>query len=99
MDEPQLVFSSDGQVVVNFGVFAGRDVTQAEIERLGDTLLEEFPSFEIVSENRMGFTADHRAALHRVRVELQDGATPGDIMPLVKDWAQDCLTERQAVQP
>jgi hypothetical protein len=99
MDEPQLVFSSDDQVVVNFGVFAGRDVTQAEVERLGDALLDEVPSFEIVSENRMGFTAEHRAALHRVRVELQDGAAPRDIVPLVEDWAQDCIAERRLAQP
>ena len=99
MAEPQLVFSVDDHVVVNFGVFAGRDVTQAEIERRGDTLLGEFPSFEIVSENRMGFTAEHRAALHRVRIELQDGAAPGAVMSLVEDWAQDCLAERRLVQP
>jgi hypothetical protein len=40
------------EVVVNFGVFAGREVTQAEIDRLAQQLLEELESFEIVSEQR-----------------------------------------------
>jgi hypothetical protein len=32
--------------------FAGREVTQAEIDRLAQQLLEELESFEIVSEQR-----------------------------------------------
>ncbi len=99
MSEPELVFRSDSEVVVNFGVYAGREVTQAEVERLGDTLLEELQSFEIVSERRVGFTAEHRAALHVVRVELQNGSAPAGIVSLVEGWAQDCLTERRLVQP
>ena len=99
MDEPELVFRMNDELIVNFGVFAGREATQAEVERLGDALLEEFESFEIVTERRIGFNAESRAAVHRVRIELEDGSAPDGVIPLVEAWAQDCLTERQAVQP
>jgi hypothetical protein len=43
MTEPALVFASEREgkpeVVVNFGVFSGRDATEAEIYRLAQSLL------------------------------------------------------------
>ncbi len=99
MGEPDLVFTQNGEVVVNFGVHAGREVTHAEVDRLGSTLLGELESFEIISERRVGFSAERGVELHRVRIELEDGAAPAGLVPLVDAWVRDCLTEREAVQP
>lgn len=90
-----LVFvPDDGRlVVVNFGVHAGREATQAEIERLGATLQADIPSFAIVAERRYGFGPDAEAALHQIRVEVP-GRDPATIAPAVEAWAADCIAER-----
>ena len=44
MTDPALVFGeghAGRRLVVNFGVFSGREATEAEIYRLAQTLLEE----------------------------------------------------------
>ena len=59
MSDPSLVFAGEGRdgsrVVVNFGVFAGRAATEAEVYRLAQALLEELDSVEIVAEQRYDF--------------------------------------------
>ena len=61
MDEPKLAFALARreppglEVRVNFGVFAGRTVTPAEIEELGQWLLDEVDAVTIVvPERRVG---------------------------------------------
>ena len=56
MTYPTLVFPGEREgrpeIVVNFGVFSGREATEAEIYRLAQRLLEELDSVEIISERR-----------------------------------------------
>ncbi len=40
------------EVRVNFGMFAGREATAAEIDELADALLEQVGAVSIVSEDR-----------------------------------------------
>ena len=40
------------EVRVNFGMYAGRDATAAEIDRLGEWLLDEVGEVSIISEER-----------------------------------------------
>ena len=98
MSDSTLVFVHDDrpEVVVNFGVYAGREATQAEIERLGAALQANVPSFAIVAERRYGFGPDGEAAVHQVRVELPNG-DPARILPAVEAWASDCIAERHLV--
>jgi hypothetical protein len=98
MSDSTLVFVPDGgrEVVVNFGVHAGREATQAEIERLGAALQEEVASFAVLAERRYGFGPDGGAAVSQVRVELPEG-DPGRIVPTVEAWASDCIAERRLV--
>ena len=49
-DEPAL------EVRVNFGIFAGRDVTPAEIDDLARALRPELEDFAVVSEERHEFS-------------------------------------------
>lgn len=98
MTDSTLIFVDDlpdgTQIVVNFGIHAGRDVTQAEVDRLGTTLLYRIPSFAVVSETRFGFDRQAEAAVHQVRVELPRGQASELVLELVEDWARDCIRER-----
>ena len=96
MPDSTLAFVPDGrrEVVVNFGVHAGREATQAEVERLGASLQDHAPAFAIVAERRYGFGPDGDSALSQVRVELQPGGDPHGILPAVEAWASDCIAER-----
>jgi hypothetical protein len=103
MSQPSLVFVSDAEgdaeleLVVNFGVFAGREATPAEVERLAYALLEELDSVEIICEQRYEFDHEVEATVYRVRIEIPTGASarvPG-LRQLVDAWAQDCIGERR----
>ncbi|MGH3045700.1 MAG: hypothetical protein ACRDNC_01675, partial [Gaiellaceae bacterium] len=79
MSQPTLVFVADAEgdadleLVVNFGIFAGREATPAEVERLAHALLEELESVEIICEQRYEFDREVEATVYRIRVELPPG--------------------------
>jgi hypothetical protein len=107
MTRPTLVFVGDAredadlELVVNFGVFSGRQATPAEVERLAQDLLEELESVEIISEQRYEFARDIEATVYRVRVEVPPGnghLTPA-LREIVEDWARDCIGERRVIGP
>jgi len=105
MSDPRLVFQEerDGrpELVVNFGVFSGREATEAEVYRLAQGLLEEIGSVEIISEHRYEFDSEVEATVHQVRVHLPRSAAgrEGELLPLVEEWAQDCIGERRVIIP
>lgn len=100
-----LVFTGEGRggkrLVVNFGVYSGREATEAEIFRLGQSLLEELDSVEIVAERRYEFAADVEATVHQVLIELPQRAEgqKDRLIPLVEDWAEDAIGERRHIVP
>ena len=61
------------EVCVNFGVFAGRDVTSAELARLAAWLLDEVGEVSIISEDRLETDGNVEASVHRVRIEVANG--------------------------
>jgi hypothetical protein len=96
-DEPAL------EVRVNFGVFAGRDVTPAEIDDLARQLAPEIESFSVISEQRHEFASAVEAALHQVRVEVERDAIAGDadrlcerLVEIADAWAATCIADRHA---
>lgn len=99
--DPILVFVAEGPVgpelVVNFGVFAGREATEAEVFRLGERLLEDLDSVEIVSERRFEFDCESAGTVHQVRVELPAaaGGRERELSALAAHWAEDCIGERR----
>jgi hypothetical protein len=107
MTQPTLVFvdttaeSADLELVVNFGVFSGREATPAEVERLAHDLLDELESVEIICERRYEFARDVGAAVYRVRVEVPagNGHLAPELRAIVDDWARDCIGERQVIGP
>ncbi len=94
-DEPALA------VRVNFGVFAGRHATPAEIDDLAHVLRALVASFTIVAEERHEFGGAVEAALHQVVVEVAREHAGDDadvlaerIIAAAGDWADACIASR-----
>jgi len=99
MRDSTMVFQDEVQgrpeVVVNFGVFAGREVTQAEIDRLAQQLLADLESFEIVSEQRHQIDHSMEASVHQVRIAGAEGRRLDEAhVERIEAWAKDCIAER-----
>jgi hypothetical protein len=105
MTDSTLVFAEQregrSQLVVNFGVFSGREATEAEIFRLGHTLLEDLESIEIIAERRFEFDHEVEATIHQVRVLLPRDAEGrmGELSVRVEDWARESIGERHHIAP
>jgi hypothetical protein len=92
------------EIRINFGVFAGRDATTAELEELGKLLLPEAGEVTIVGEERHDLTEDAEVVLHQVRVAVPPEAVPDDRaerkefcerqVTLAEIWARQCINER-----
>ena len=89
------------EVRVNFGLFAGRHATPAEIDDLAASLRELVPEFAIVAEERHEFAGSVEAKVHQVVVEVpRDSASAepdflaGQIVHAANGWALDCIASR-----
>ena len=109
MDDPTMAFvvqrheSPAIEVRVNFGVFAGRDATAAEIDRLAEWLLDEVGEVSIISEERHEIDAHGEASVHQVRIEVDSSRVNGNraeveqrILERAEHWARLCVAERHA---
>jgi hypothetical protein len=84
------------EVRVNFGVFAGRHATPAEIEELAQALAPEFRHVTIVAEERYELSDRSAMSVHQVRIELPDDVDADRVVVLAEHWAQACIAERHA---
>jgi hypothetical protein len=94
------------EIRVNFGMFAGREATSAEIEELGQALLPEIGRAEISSENRYEIGPDSEAEVHQVRIGVPSEKLPGDdflvgelagkLVGIAQRWANGCIADRHA---
>ena len=92
------------EIRVNFGVFAGRKATPAEIDDLAAGLLDKVGEMAIVAEDRHEISGQSEAALHQVRIEIADGELPADehqldelrgrLIEAAERWARECIAER-----
>jgi hypothetical protein len=110
MMEPSMAFAVHRQdapaieVRINFGIFAGREATAAEIDRLAEWLLDEVGEVSIISEERHEIDANVEASVHQVRIEVADDRVPADaaeraaieqrIVERAEHWANICVAER-----
>lgn len=101
MAQPAFAFVADrtespgAEIRVNFGVYAGREATQAEIEELARELRTRVDQFSIVAEQHFEFGVGE-AFVHLVRIDL-DGADDelrGRLLEIAERWAQGCIAER-----
>lgn len=109
--EPALVFAAPKRVVpavelrVNFGLFAGREATPAEIETLGRELLAKVSHVSIVSERHHEIGAEAECTVHQLRIEVPPDALPlwecdlpemrGRLIEVTERWARACIAERR----
>jgi hypothetical protein len=94
------------EIRVNFGVFAGRDATTAELEELGGLLLPEAGEVSVVGEERHDLAEDVEVVVRQVRVAVPDEALPSDpaqrkefcerLVTRAEIWARQCINERHA---
>jgi hypothetical protein len=112
MDEPQLAFCvrevepPGVEVRVNFGVFAGRGATPAEIDELAAALLPKVGEVSIVAEQRHEIGEGSEASLNQVRIEIAPEQLPDDeheldmlcgrLVEAAEAWARACIAERHA---
>jgi hypothetical protein len=89
----ELVFATDRDVRVNFGVFAGRNATQAEIEDLARALRGEAETFAIVAEERHEFGGDVEAAVRQIVIEIPEGSDDR-VLQIAERWAKGCIHAR-----
>jgi hypothetical protein len=110
--EPEIAFLTKTQVPpgleirVNFGVFAGRQATPAEIDELARELLPDVGQVSIVAEERHEISAQVEASLHQVRIEVAGDKLPGAepeateladrLLAIAGRWARECIAERHA---
>ncbi len=110
--EPQLAFyrrqpePPGFEVRVNFGVFAGRAATPAEIDELAHALLSKVGEVSVVAEERRVVGGESEAALHQVRIEVDPEYVPADehdadvlagrIVEAAEAWARACANDRHA---
>ncbi|MDQ2982806.1 MAG: hypothetical protein M3R70_02610 [Actinomycetota bacterium] len=108
--EPEVAFSIQNpeppalEIRVNFGVFAGRDATSAEIDDLAKALLPKIGEVAIVSEERHELSEQSEVSLHQVRIEVDPEQLPNDaheldhlagrLVEAADAWARACAAER-----
>ncbi len=85
------------EIRVNFGIFAGREATSAEIDELAKRLKFEVDEVEIVAENRYEFGEASEAQLHQVRIVVTDPlADATKLVDAAELWARACIEQRHA---
>ena len=92
------------EIRVNFGVFAGREATPAEIDDLATALLDKVTEVAIVAEDRHEMSAHSEASVHQVRIEVSGAELPpgdhevdelrGRLIETAERWARDCVSHR-----
>lgn len=94
------------EIRVNFGVFAGRDATTAELEELGQLLVPEAGEVSIVGEERHEVAEEVEVVLHQVRIAISPERVPDDpaerkafcqrLVTLAEIWTRRCIEARHA---
>jgi hypothetical protein len=97
------------EVRVNFGVFAGRAATPAEIDELAKALLPRVGEVAIVAEERHEIGESSEASLNQVRIEVSPQHLPNDpheldqlcgrLVEAAEHWAGTCIAERRVEVP
>jgi hypothetical protein len=109
--EPAIAFATSTfeppalEIRVNFGMFAGREATPAEIDDLATELLDKVPEVAIVAEDRHEISTHSEAALHQVRIEVTGDELPEDehqldelrgrLIETAERWARECIAGRR----
>jgi hypothetical protein len=97
---PVTFVEDDGTIVVNFGILSGREATQAEIDRLAQTLSTEAaagPDITITSSRRQDYGQGIETVTHQVLVSVSHGERH-EVEVLCRAWVLSCADDRH-VEP
>ena len=94
-----IAFAEDGSVIVNFGIVAGREATQAELDRLALAFREAGTGAEmtITAERRQEYGHEFEGVVHQVRVTVPGSPTEW-VEAICAAWASNCAEDRR-VEP
>ena len=86
------------EVRVNFGMFAGREATPAEIDDLARELIPVVGSVTIVREERHEISGKSEGSVQQVRIELprSDEDLVRTVIACAEEWAAACIADRHA---
>jgi hypothetical protein len=94
------------ELQVNFGVFAGRDATSAELEELAKLLVPQVGEVSLVAEERHEVDDTTEVVLHQVRIEVPADRLPADeaergaleekLVATAEFWTRACVADRHA---
>ena len=108
---PRIAFTTGDEppalrVRVNFGLFAGREATPAELEELAHALLPEVGQVSVVAEQRHEVSEETEVVVHQVRVDVDESLLPGEpaelralerrLVEAAERWARACIADRHA---
>ena len=112
--EPALAFATRTieqpalEIRVNFGLFAGREATPAEIDDLAAALRDKLKELTIVSEARHELSERSEATVRQVRIEASGEELPTDeheldelrgrLIEIAERWTRACASER-SIEP
>ena len=84
------------EVRVNFGMFAGREATPAEIDDLARQLIPDVGNVTIVREERHEISEESEGAIQQVKIELEagDAQLVDKVVAVAEQWAQACIAHR-----
>ena len=92
------------EIRVNFGLFAGREATPAEIDALAAELQERVTELTIVSEARHELSDHSEATVRQVRIEVSGRELPADahqldelrgrLIEIAERWTRACASDR-----
>src|SRR5712691_8820346 len=93
------------EIRINFGIFAGREATPAEIDELGKILLPKVGGeISIVREERHELSEHTEVSLQQVRIEVDADHVPADtveraelagrLLETAERWADACFADR-----
>src|SRR4051794_31001012 len=86
------------EVRVNFGMFAGREATPAEIDDLAGQLIPEVGDVTIVREERHEISDESEGSVQQVKIKLTDAQAEivDRVVEIAEQWANACIAERHA---
>ena len=94
------------EIRINFGVFAGREATPAELDELGRAVMAELGHVTLVSEHRHELGGQTETSLHQVRMDVPGDRLPEDeleadrlsarLVRMAESWARSCIDVRHA---
>ena len=94
MELPTALAGSDGEIVVNFGILTGREVTMAEVDRLAHLVSTAGgKEISIVSMRTHEYGASIEAVIHQV-VARSDVISTEKLGRLCSLWARECAADR-----